>query len=205
MSSEEKKKILKMVEEGKITAEEGVTLIKALEQLPADDEIEVIETEAGSGSTYDAQEFDEVKARARKYISIPLGIGTVMTVLAAYWMFALTQNDNFGFWFICAWFPLLLCILLVALSSGGMNSRWVYVDVKQEPGEWPQHITLGVPIPFGLVSWGIRKFGHYAKGTNQAQMDAVIVALDATKSVNEPLIVNVDEGDDGARVQVYIG
>lgn len=205
MSSEEKKKILQMVENGKITAEEAMTLIKALEQIPAEDEVKVIETEAGSRSAYDASEFDEVKARARKYASIPLGIGVGITVLASYWMFALTQNANYGFWFFCAWFPLLLGILLTALSAGGMNSRWLYVDINQEQGEWPQRITFGFPIPFGLVSWGVRNFGHRAKDAGQAQIDAIAAALDASNSMNEPLIVNVDEGEGGERVQIYIG
>ena len=105
MSSEEKKKILQMVEDGKITAEEAMTLIKAIEEASADAGIEVLEAGApfgdasGPGSGYDADEFEEVKARARSFASIPLGIGILMTVLAGYWMFALTQNSNFGFWF----------------------------------------------------------------------------------------------------------
>ena len=173
MSSEEKKKILQMVEDGKISAEEAMTLIKALEETPAENEVEVIETEAGSQSAYDAPEFEKVKARARKYASIPLGVGIVITILAAYWMFVLTQNANYGFWFFCAWFPLLLGLLLVALSAGGINSRWLYVDVHQEPGEWPERITFGFPIPFGLVSWGLRNFGHYAKDISQAQITVV--------------------------------
>ncbi len=205
MSSEEKKKILQMVEDGKITAEEALTLIRAVEQIPAEDEVKVIETEAASRSAYDAHEFDEVKARARKYASIPLGIGVGITVLASYWMFALTQNANYGFWFFCAWFPLLLGILLIALSAGGMNSRCLYVDVHQEQGDWPQRITFGFPIPFGVVSWGVRNFGHRVKDASQAQMDAIAAALDASASMNEPLIVNVDEGEGGERVQVYIG
>jgi len=205
MSSEEKKKILQMVENGRITAEEGVALIKALEEAAAEDEVQVLEMGKGSESANDLPEFEEVKARARRYASIPLGIGIVLTVLAGYWMFALTQNANYGFWFFCAWFPLLFGILLITLSAGGINSRWLYVDVHQEPGEWPQRITLGFPIPFGLVSWGLRNFGHYARDINQVQIDAILEALDASKTLNEPLIVDVDEGDGGERVQVYIG
>jgi hypothetical protein len=205
MSSEEKKKILQMVEDGKVTAEEAVALIKALEEAAAEDEVKVFESEAERESADGVPEFEEVKARARRYASIPLGIGIGLTVLAGYWMFALTQNSNYGFWFFCAWFPLLLGILLVTLSAGGVNSRWLYVDVKQEPGEWPQRITLGFPIPFGLVSWGLRNFGHYARDINQVQMDAIVEALDASKALHEPLIVDVDEGDGGERVQVFIG
>ena len=206
MSSDEQKQILKMVEDGKISADEAMTLIKALEETPVGDEIEVIETEAGSDQGRSAgPEFEEVKARARRFAMVPIWVGVVFTVLSAYWMYALVQNANYGFWFFCAWFPLLLGILLVAISAGGMNSRWLYVNVDQEPGEWPQHITLGFPIPLGIISWFLRNFGHYIRGMDRTNVDEILMALSMANNLDEPLIVNVDEGDDGERVQVYIG
>jgi len=219
MSSDEQKQILKMVEDGKITADEAMKLIKAIEEASAEDEIEVIEpesplgddTDQGSGfeAGWEAEsspgpEFEEVKARARRFAMIPLGIGVVFTVLASYWLFVLVQSSNYGFWFACAWFPLLLGILLVALSAGGLNARWVYVNVEQEPGEWPQRITLGFPVPLGLLGWLLRNFGHYARDMDRQRVDDILKLL-ATADAHGPLIVNVDEGDQGERVQVYIG
>jgi hypothetical protein len=213
MSSDEQKQILKMVEDGKITADEAMELIRALDAALAEDEIEVIETEASSGSRPEpvegregttTPEFEEVKARARRYAMIPLGIGVVFTVLASYWLFILVQSSNYGFWFACAWFPLLLGVLLVALSAGGVNARWLYVNVEQEPGEWPQHITLGFPVPLGLLGWLLRNFGHYARDMDRQRVDDILTLL-KTSDAHGPLIVNVDEGDHGERVQVYIG
>jgi hypothetical protein len=86
-----------------------------------------------------------------------------------------------------------------------MNSRWLYVNVDQEKGEWPQHITLGFPIPLGIIGWFLRNFGHYIRGMDKTNVDEVLMALSLAKNLDEPLIVNVDEGDDGERVQVYIG
>ena len=213
MSSDEQKQILKMVEDGKISADDAMKLIRALEEASAEDEIEVIEPEADSGSGFDAfdevdgdsaPEFEEVKARARRYAMIPLGIGVVFTVLSSYWLFVLVQNSNYGFWFACAWFPLLLGILLMALSAGGMNARWLYVNVEQEPGEWPQHITLGFPVPLALLGWLLRNFGHYARDMDRQRVNDILTLL-GTADAHGPLIVNVDEGDHGERVQVYIG
>jgi len=212
MSSEEKKKILQMVEDGKISAEEALTLIKALEATPTGDEVEVIETESPFGDDTSSGlgrnaglEFDEVKARAQKYAMIPLWIGVGFTVLSSYWMFTLVQNANYGFWFFCAWFPLLLGLLLVALSAGGVNSRWLYVNVKQRKGDWPEHVTLGFPIPLGLISWILRNFGQFIPGMGRTSVDEILMALSVTEDLDEPLIVNVDEGEHGERVQVYIG
>lgn len=206
MSSDEQKQILKMVEEGKISADEAMTLIKALEETRAEDEIEVIETGAEPGQGRSAgPEFEEVKARARRFAMVPVWIGVAFTVLGSYWMYALVQNANYGFWFFCAWFPLLLGILLIALSTGGMNSRWLYVNVDQEEGEWPQHITLGFPIPLGIIGWFLRNFGHYIPGMDRTNVDEILMALSMANHLDEPLIVNVDEGENGERVQVYIG
>lgn len=205
MSSDEQRQVLKMVEEGKISADEAMKLIKALEAASGEDDIEVIETQAdpdqGRGS---APEFEEVKARARRFALIPLGIGVVFTVLASYWLYLLVQNANYGFWFVCAWFPLLLGVFLLALSGGGLNGRWLYLNVDQEPGERPQHITLGFPIPVGLLGWLLRNFGHYVRGMDRRRVDDILTLL-ATTDAHDPLIVNVDEGERGERVQVYIG
>ena len=135
----------------------------------------------------------------------PLWIGVGFTVLGAYWMFTLVQNANYGFWFFCAWFPLLLGLLVIALSAGGMNSRWLYVNVDQRKGEWPQHITLGFPIPLGIMGWLFRNFGHFIRGMDKTNVDEVLMALSMAENLDEPLIVNVDEGEHGEQVQVYIG
>ncbi len=195
-----------------ISPEEGMTLIKALEESPAEDEVEVIEADVPFGDDTNmggerstGLEFEEVKARAKRFAMIPIWIGVVFTVLGAYWMFALVQNSNYGFWFFCAWFPLLLGILILALTSGGMNSRWLYVNVDQREGEWPGHFALGFPIPLGIISWVLSNFGHYVRGKDKNNVDEILMTLSLAENLDEPLIVNVDEGDGGDRVQVYIG
>jgi hypothetical protein len=177
-----------------------------LEESPADEEVEVIEADASMGEEGSAGlEFEEVKARAQKFAMIPVWIGVVFTVLGAYWMFALVQNANYGFWFFCAWFPLLLGLLILALTSGGKSSRWLYVNVDQRSGEWPSHITLGFPIPLGIIKWFLKNFGHYVRGKDRYDVEGILETLSLAENLDEPLIVNVDEGDGGDRVQVYIG
>ncbi|MEW5939709.1 MAG: hypothetical protein AB1750_08620 [Chloroflexota bacterium] len=211
MSAEEKRQILKMVEEGKITADEAMTLIRALEE-SAEAEMEIVEAAPASRSErsetserVDAPEFEEVKQRARRFAQIPLWIGVGFTVLFAALMYYSLQADGFGFWFYCLTFPFLFGVFIVAIAAGGMNSRWVFVDVRQKPGETPGRITLGFPLPLGLVGWFFRNFGHHMPDMDRAKAEGIAEMIHATASSNQPLIVNAQDDEDGERVMVYIG
>lgn len=211
MSSEERKKILQMVEEGKISAEDAAKLMRALDEDAEGEtdeaEIEVIESRADS--SYEraaAPEFDAIKARARRFSLIPLWTGVFVTVLSAWIIYSIQQNAGVNFWFYCMTLPLMLGVLLIALGAGGRTSRWIYVDVDRrdaKPGDGPKHITLGIPIPFGLVAWFFDTFGHNINGMSKGKVEGIVQMMHATKNSNEPLMINVD--DDDAHVQVYIG
>lgn len=211
MSSEERRKILQMVEEGKISAEEAASLMSALADddvdEPVEAEVEVIES--GSGFGYErpeAPEFERIKERARRFALIPLWVGVFVTVLSAWAIYSIQQSAGTNFWFYCMIFPLMFGMLLIALGGGGRTSRWIYVDVNRKdakPGNGPKHITLGFPIPFGLTMWFMQNFGHNINGMDRKQADGIVEMMKATRDSNEPLMVNVD--DDDAHVQVYIG
>ena len=210
MSSEERKKILQMVEEGKISAEEAVKLMSALEADSPEAEVDVFQPESSSGfdgGASSAPEFDQVKARARAFAMIPLWVGVVVAVLSAWGIYSVQQNAGTNFWFYCLIFPLLLGVLLIALGAGGQSSKWLYVNVdRSRAHEGPRNITLGFPLPLGLTSWFLRNFGHNIQGMKNTNVDEIIQVLDATGKSGEPLIVNVQNDDgDGEYVQVYIG
>ena len=209
MSSEERRKILRMVEEGKITAQEAANLMRALEAYQPEEEIEVFQpdhTPGPVGSETAAPEFEEVKTRARRLALIPLWTGVIITVFSAWGIYEILNDFGTNYWWICLLFPLFIGILLIALGAGGPNTRWLYVNVDRRYAEdWPRNITLGFPLPLGLTSWFLRNFGHTIHGLGRTNVDDIIQILDATKKSDEPLIVNVNDDEDGEHVQVYIG
>lgn len=210
MSSEERKKILQMVEEGKISADEASKLMRTLEEDSAEAEENVFDAGTNSGfegsGASSAPEFDEVKARALRFATIPLWTGVLIAVFSAWGIFAIQQNAGVNFWFFCLMFPLMLGVLLIAIGSAGRGSKWLYVNVdRRNTDEWPKNITLGFPLPLALTSWALRNFGHNINGMNKANVDGIIEVLDSTSKSDAPLIVNVNDDDDGEHVQVYIG
>ena len=211
MSSEERKKILQMVAEGKISAEQAATLMRALDADadPFEEEVEVIQTVAGqSYESTEAPEFEEIKSRARRFSLITLWVGVFITVISAWIIYSIQQNGGTSFWFYCMVLPLLVGVLLIALGAGGRSSRWLYVDVDRrnaKDGDGPRHITLGFPLPLGFVAWFFRTFGSNFQGMSQGRVDGIIQMMNATRDSNEPLIINVDDSDDGEHVRVFIG
>jgi hypothetical protein len=207
MSSEERKKILQMVQEGKISAEQAASLMRALEEDSAEAQVEVFEAgTSASNERAEASHFEEVKSRARRFAMIPLWVGVFISVVSAWAIFAVQQAAGVNFWFFCLLVPLLFGVLLIALGAGGQSSKWLYVNVdRRNAQDWPRNITLGFPLPFGLTAWFLRNFGHYIHGMKNTNVDEIIQILDATGKSEAPLIINATDSEDGEHVQVYIG
>jgi hypothetical protein len=207
MSSEERQKILKMVEDGRISAEEAVTLMKTLDETVEADE-EAFQTAADQGSSKsEAPELERTAERARHLWQIPLWIGVSLTVFTAWGMYAIQQSAGYNFWFYCLTMWLMVGVAVIALAGWSRTARWLFVNVEQPRGDAPRRIFLGFPLPIGLAGWFLRNFGHHIEGLRHTNVDEVVEAISmATSATNgAPLIVNVDEGEDGERVQVYIG
>lgn len=224
MTDQERNQILKMIEDGKITPEEGLRLMQTLEQNPAEDETRAAEAESGpesgpeTGAEKSAKEAAEgssleadpkiarIKDIVRRLWLIPLALGVGVTILGGWIMYANMHPASISGWFYCLGLPvLLLGVAVIAAAVGARKARWLFVDVHQKPGEKPGRIFLGFPLPLKLTAWCLRNFGHYIPSLGKTNLDEVIQVIESGFSSDEPLIVNVDEGDEGERVRVFIG
>ena len=226
MTVQERNQVLKMIADGKITPEEGLQLMQALDLSPTEAGTPALETLAGDQTpapetpameTFARKEqaekpgleidprIEHVKSTVRRLWQIPLWIGIAITVLSALGMYAVMYAAGMNFWFYFLLLPLLLGVLVTALAAGSRQARWIFVDVHQKPGERPQRIFLGFPLPLKLTAWFLRTFGPMIPGLYRTNVDEVIQVIETGFSGSEPLIVNVNEGKDGERVRVYIG
>jgi hypothetical protein len=211
MTDSERQQILKMIEDGKITPEQGLKLMQALEQEPAEDAAPVVEpvpdfssSPAPEADPAAKTDFERRVNRFRNLWTIPLWIGVFITVGGAALMYFALDRSGMGLWFFCSWFPFLLGVAFITLAVGSHTSRWLYLNVKQKPGESPQRIVLAFPLPLGLINWAVNTFGHNIPNDAQTKTKDIVNLVFNNLSSEEPLFVDVKE-DDGQHVQVYIG
>jgi hypothetical protein len=220
----ERIQILEMIETGVISAEEGARLLKALEvddemeqqvQINADESIseetplpEEGEQEPGSVSGEVLESvFEPEINKWRRWWMIPLWIGVGITIIGGLLMLWAYQASGFSFWFGCSWLPFLLGIAVMAMAWGSRTARWLHLRVQQEPGEWPRTIAFSFPLPLRFAAWFLRTFGSFIPKVNETgvDVDQLIQAFESTTSPSTPLYIEVDEGEDGEKVQIYIG
>jgi len=235
MSSEsERRLILEMIQSGKITSAEGLSLLNALadpDEAPnlmedASSESEIA-GESGVNADTAAPEpphlehqdelltgevLEPVNAtmppdveKWRRWWVIPLWVGVIITILGGLMLSWAQQTYGFGFWFACAWVPLLLGVVLIVMSWGSRTSRWLHVRVRQRPGEWPQNIAFSFPIPLRMTAWFLRVFGDFISGLRGTSVDELIIALGDSTTPENPLYIEVEDDEDGERVEVFIG
>lgn len=169
--------------------------------------MDVFETPSGfSEERSDAAEFENVRKQALRWALIPIWVGIGVIILSAWGMYAVAQNAGYNFWFFCLSVPLFLGIATLAFAAAAKKARWLYVNVdRSQAQDWPRKITIALPLPLGWVGWFLKNFGSRIDGLKQTNVDEILTAISMTQAVNEPLIVNVDESENGERVQVFIG
>jgi hypothetical protein len=143
--------------------------------------------------------------RWRDWWMIPFGIGVGITVLGSLFMYWAFQASGLGLWFACAWIPFLLGVAVLALSWESRTARWMHIRVEQKTGEWPQKIALSFPLPLRLTAWFMHTFGNHIPDLNGVPLDEILQALDKSASPENPFYVEVEEGENGERVQIFIG
>jgi hypothetical protein len=220
MTDNEREQVLKMIADGKISPEEGLKLMHVLDQdspedadppPPLEPQVDPSSGEQHrepSGMDMDPR-ISRIKSIASRFWQVPLWIGIGILFLSAAGMYGLIQAGHMNFWFYCLIMPLLLGVLIIAVAAGSHHARWIFVDVQQKPGQRPQRIFLGFPLPLKFTAWFLRTFKDIIpglkKGLGDTPVDEIIDILDGSLTKEEPIVVNVDEGEEGERVRVYIG
>ncbi len=229
MSDNERMTILQMIEDGKVTAAEGLRLLNALSgktEPPASGAtVEGTASPAGAerppsgspppagnaapraGAASPPESNIPDMSRWRNWWLFPLGVGIVIVTfggLLMYW--AYTAARGFNLWFACATLPFMFGVVVMALAAASRTARWIHVRVNRDEAEdGPRRIAISLPLPVRIAAWFLKTFGQFIPKLKDTGVDELILALEETTSPDNPLFVDVHEGRNGERVQVYIG
>ena len=143
--------------------------------------------------------------RWRQFWVIPLWVGVGVTILGAWLMFTAQRSSGIGFWFLCAWIPFAIGLLVMVIAWQSRSARWLHLRVQQQPGEWPQNIALSFPLPLRATGWFMRTFRKRIPGLEDTSVDELLTAVENSTSPDTPLYIEVEEGENGERVQIFIG
>jgi hypothetical protein len=137
---------------------------------------------------------------------LPFGIGVVLTLSGAYWMYLgyLAAGLGWGFWL--SWVPFGLGVVITAVAARSRTARWLHVRVHQDGEDGrPRNVNISFPLPISFGAWVLRTFGHWMTKKFQSQhLDEALAVLDQALTKDAPLHVMVNEKD-GDRVEVFIG
>lgn len=202
---DERRKILEQIELGEISVEEGARRLEGLSSGPAEPEA----TTAGATATEDmAPEVEPAKttpdftppawANAVRYAVLWLGVVLVAwggsLLVSAYTSDVPSGRLGWG------WVLFFLGVGGVATGWWLQGASWLYVRVR-EPGSRP--INIAMPVPFGLVAGVLRLLGPFIPQLQDTGADEVILAMRDELRAGNPMVVQVDEGEDGEQVEVY--
>ena len=211
--NKERNEILDMIQRGTISPEEGLKLIKAIDEsdelldeeyLAAKSEFEGRVEDTAPDSSFPDPIFENPE-EWRKWWIIPFGIGVGITALGAWLMYWAWSVKGYGVGFFLAWIPFLIGIGILVLGWNSRTGPWLNVHIQQKPGESPQTIRISLPLPIHFTAWILRTFGEYITGLKDSGLDEIILALGGKTKQDAPLSIDVQDDEDGEQVRIYIG
>jgi hypothetical protein len=130
---------------------------------------------------------------------IPLFIGLGLTALGG-WMASVG-----GAWWWGAVPLLLIGIPLMTLAAASRASPMVYIRVADHRHGRGHQFSFGLPVPLRLAVGALRIAGPWIPRLDATAVDEFLVALDGSLSRDRPLVIDVNESDEGERVVVSFG
>ncbi|MBU0702852.1 MAG: hypothetical protein KKC18_03215 [Chloroflexi bacterium] len=179
--------ILEMIEAGEISVEEGARRLEAA-------------TEPAASPVTPA--FAPRPAVVRWLWQAAFWIGVALMAWGGWLLASSRAGEVTTGRLIWAWLLLSLGVIGVILGWWLQRARWLYVRVRQADGP---NITIALPLPLGLVAWGLRIARPFVPQLKGAGVDELLLAMEKELRDGRPFVVEVDDEDDGEQVQVYFG
>lgn len=221
-TSEERQQVLRMIADGKITPEEGSRLLAALS---GGTPPELATPSTSTEPLPDAAQPEQAEPQQQAYTpeqevisppppidthipdtshwwQVPFWIGAALLVAGAFTLAGALSSGAICIVMLCGLPQLMIGILAVIVAWFARNGPWVHIRVKHSrPGE--RDVNLSVPLDLGVVA--VRVTEPFVPQMKKTGVDDVIVSMKDNVKKDQPLIIDVNDDDDGEHVQVIVG
>lgn len=208
---EERDRVLSMVQAGKISAEEGMQLLDAMEgKAPSG---EGSPAAAPSGKMPEAQpsvESAAIPAMPRRwayYWLYVMGIGLGISLLGASLLAWLQALLGFTFWSVCGSLPLLVGLLTMLAAIWSVRATWFHLRIT-DMDDGRRSFAISLPLPLGVAVLALRVTRRVLpelRERPELQIDELVAALREGTLKGDRLIVDVFDHDERKRIQVSVG
>jgi hypothetical protein len=194
MAMEEQLEILKMVEDGRISAGEASSLLAALDGPGEEVVLEAVPPAE--------PRLDPAAARWANFWIYPTMVGGIILILGAVVFGLIYSSRAARGWLLCGWLPMLLGLAVVLLAWWSQRATWLHLRISEEGR---RKIALSFPLPLTLAAWVLRIAQPFVPQLEDSGVDDLIIALRDSASQGEPLFIDVEDDEQGERVELYIG
>ena len=218
-TSEERQQVLRMIADGKITPEEGSRLLAALsggtppelaepgastepapEAPPVESQQEAYTPEQEVISP--PPPIDAKIPDTRHWWQVPFWIGAALLVAGAFTLAGALSGGAACLALLCGLPLLLIGILAVIVAWFARNGPWVHIRVKNDrPGQ--HNVNISVPLDLGVMA--VRVAEPFVPQMRDTGVDDVILSMKDNVKKDQPLIIDVNDDEDGEHVQVVVG
>jgi len=182
---DERLQVLELIEGGEIDVEEGLRRIEALK-----------ETRRSPIAFTSRPTLVNIVWQAVFWFGVILLAGGGLLVAGVYaWEIA-------AGWRVFGWVLFVVGLLVMLASWWSSRARWFSVRVRRSEGP---NINMAFPMPLSLVAWGVRVAQPFVPQLRGAGLDELILAMRDELKNGPPLVIEVDETEEGEQVQVCFG
>lgn len=136
---------------------------------------------------------------------IPFWLGVIVLIIGGGLMYWTLDTRGVGVTFILASIPFILGLGIMLLSWQSRTAPWIHIRITQPAGEKPERIALSFPLPIRPALWFFRTFSGHIPKMQDISLDEILIAVNQSTNAENPIYVQVDEGDKGEKVEIYIG
>jgi hypothetical protein len=222
---EERLKILERLERGEISPEEAalrlsgdarspMSVLEAIEKgdLSTEEALEQIEASRAQAAVDPPAERSDwadqmpgtIQPRPRGPWMLGVWLGVIALVLGTMWMLSRLQGPGMDFWFYCAWLPIAVGVLLIALGWSVSNSPWVSVRVRSQEAGRDFRLHFSLPLPVGLARSGLGMVRGRISHKDLDLLTFTLAELEKGVRPEEPIVIRVDDDEEGDQVELVI-